>query len=310
MEQADVPISLLEQVLSLDALKFAWHRVAANKGKPGADGVSVKRFERLLDANLLALADQVRLGGYQPGGVRRVHIRTGRKLRTITILPVRDRVLQRSALDVLLPRIDPQFLPSSFGYRPGRSIQRAVERIVRLRDRGANWVVDADIRDCFGNLDRELLRQFLEPLVPDPGLRRLLNAWIGTRQRGRRVSDHAGIPLGAVISPLFCNVYLHHLDVALQRRRYSTVRYADDFIVVCKSREHAERALRATEKVLRGLKLELNRHKTRVVSFDDGFDFLGVHFEGSDYSYVSNGKRITVDHLPPAFFHYHAESYQ
>lgn len=304
-----MPANLLDRVLDLETLRWAWLRVAGNKGAAGADGVTVRAFERLRDANLLALADAVHDGTYTPSPPRRVRIRERTKTRTITILTVGDRVLQRAALDVLTPRIEPTFLPSSFGYRPGLGVKHAVTRIVKLRDRGCTWVVDADIRECFSSLDHGLLRQFLEPFVPDPKLLRLLESWTHIPHGGRLAPPKSGIPLGAVISPLLCNVYLHHLDQALQRQRRHAVRYADDFVVLCKSRAEAEAALGATETILRGLKLELHPGKTRVTSFDDGFDFLGVHFERTDYSYISEGKRITVDDLPPDFFHYHPDEY-
>jgi group II intron reverse transcriptase/maturase len=224
--------------------------------------------------------------------------------------PVRDRVLQRSALEVLTPLGERLFLPCSYGYRPGRCLQDAVERIVRLRDRGFDWVVDADIHDCFASLDRELLHRFVERLVPDPGLRRLLDLWMGAAHHPGRAPAGRGVPLGAVISPFLCNVYLHQLDAALGRRRLQPVRYADDFVVLCRSREHAEWALRAVEKVLRGLRLEPNPLKTRIVGFEEGFDFLGVHFEGTDYSYHYRGMHVTVDELPPELFAYHAEGYR
>lgn len=302
-------VTLLNRVLDLETLRWAWLRVAANKGVAGADGVTVRQFERLRDANLLALADSVRDGSYHPAPPRRVRIRQGAKQRTITVLTVADRVLQRAALDVLTPIIEPAFLPASFGYRPGRSVKHAITRIVTLRGRGLTWVVDADIADCFGSLDHDLLQHFLDPFVPDPGLRRLLARWTAIPHGGRLAPPKSGIPLGAVISPLLCNVYLHQLDRSLQRRRLHLVRYADDFVVLCRSEEHAGHALRQTEKVLSGLRLTLHPAKTRIASFEDGFDFLGVRFEGTDYSYVVEGKRITVDQLPPDDFHYHPEGY-
>ncbi|MGH2533312.1 MAG: reverse transcriptase domain-containing protein [Thermomicrobiales bacterium] len=301
---------LADRILHRDTLRFAWRRVEANRGLPGADGVSIARFRLRLEENLLTLADEVRDGTYQPGPVRRTSILTGTTRRTISILPVRDRVLQRAALDVLTPVIDPTFLPCSFGYRPHRSLYDAVERIVHLRDRGLTWVVDADVRDCFGSLDHRLLTRFITEAAPDPTVARLLTAWIAPPRRNGRPPPVRGIPLGAPISPLLCNLYLHRLDRGLRRRSLQSVRYADDFVLLCKSEFQAEFALRATEKMLGGLELALHPIKTRLVSFDDGFDFLGVRFEGSDYSYQVDGKRITVDHLPPEYFYYHADGYE
>ncbi len=302
--------SPLDRALHLDALRWAWRRVRANKGGAGADGVTLHRFARLLDANLLALADEVRDGGYRPGAYHRVTIFEGGKPRRLAIPPVRDRVLQRAVLDVLMPSLDRRFLPCSFGYRPGRSLHDAVERIVRLRDSGLMWVLDADIRACFDRLDHGTLRSLVAAAVPDPEMRALLDTWIaGPPPRPNRPRPTRGLPQGAVISPLLANLYLHELDRGLTRRRYRLVRYADDFIVLCQSERHAERALRATERVLGGLKLELHPAKTRITSFEAGFDFLGVHFEGTDYTYVTDDKRIVIDTLPPEWFHYHAEGY-
>jgi len=302
---------LLDRTLSLDALRWAWRRVRENKGAPGGDGVSLRRYETLLEANLLALADEVRAGVYRPGPVRRVFFHERGKLRRLSILPVRDRILQRAALEVLVPLVEPSFLhpPCSFGYRPGLSLHDAVEAIVRLRDRGFVWVVDADIRDCFGSLDHALLRSFVAQVVPDRAMRELVDRWVAGPPGKRGVVPARGIALGAVVSPLLCNIYLHHLDAGLRRRRLHSVRYADDFVVLCRSEVHAAWALRGVEKTLAGLNLTLNQTKTRVVSFDEGFDFLGVHFQGSDYSYVTDGKRIVVDDVPPEWFHYHAEGY-
>lgn len=169
---------LLERILTLDTLRWAWRRVRENKGSAGPDGVTIRRFERLLESNLLDLADEVRGGAYQPGRPRRVTVPIGGKPRTLSIFPVRDRILQRATLDILSPRVDRHFLRCSFGYRPGRSLQDSVERVVHLRDRGLVWVVDADIRRCFESLDHHLLREYLEPLVPDARVRGLLGSWM------------------------------------------------------------------------------------------------------------------------------------
>jgi len=302
---------LLDRMLTMNALWTAWAAVEDNAGQPGGDGVSLTRFARRLDAQLLTLTDDVRAGRYAPGAARRVHVQFGAKRRTLDILPVRDRVLQRAALDVLTAPIDATFLPGSYGYRPGRSLHDAVRRIVRLRGRGLLWVLDADIADCFPNLERDRLMDFVRALIPDQDLIDLIAIWIDVNiDVNSGAPEAAGISLGAPISPLFCNIYLHHLDSSLARRRLHVVRYADDFVVLCGSQARAEWALRATEKVVRGLGLSLNAKKTRLVTFDDGFDFLGVHFERNHFTYVSDGKRITVDGEVPPFLHELPDGYQ
>lgn len=297
----------LERMLALDALRWAWRRVRENDGAAGGDRVSLRRFALDLEANLLALADEVRSGVYRPGPPHHVTIQDGGKARRLSILPVRDRVLQRAALDLIGPAADDQFLPGSFGYRPNLGVQDAVERLVELRQRGFGWVVDADIRDCFGSLPHDRLRDAVRHLLPglEPALFALIALWIaGTPPHPGRSPRTCGVPLGSPIAPLLCNLYLHALDKGMEQRRFPLVRYADDFVVACKSAEHAERGLRAVEKVLAGLELAVQPRKTRITSFDEGFTFLGVTFEGTDYRYETDGKTVIVDNLPPAWFHY------
>jgi group II intron reverse transcriptase/maturase len=292
----------LDQILDLKPLRQAWQDVRANKGSYGRDGVTIRRFERLLDANLLTLADDVRGGTYAVGAPRRIRIRTGRKVRTISLLNVRDRVLQRAVLDALTPSIDRQFLSSSYGYRPGRSLHDAVSRIVTLRNRGFAWVVDADIDDCFGSLSHELIERYLTAFVDEQATRSLIMRWVRSSDRHTPVQAAQGIELGAVISPLLCNIYLHQLDLALRQRRYQLVRYADDFLILCRDEALAQRALRSTQRILHGLRLAINEEKTRTVSFEEGFDFLGVRFEGDRWEYSVFGKRVVVEDRPPNAF--------
>lgn len=305
----------LDSILTLDALEWAWHRVRENKGAPGADGITTERFAMSLEANLLDLADEVLASQYEPGPVRFVLAQKPGKVRRLAILTIRDRVLQRAVLDRLGPIAEPTFLPSSFGYRPGRSVQDAVERIVHLRNRGLTDVIDADIKSCFDNLDHELLVAFVCRQLPelDPRLLALIRQWIAmpARQRLHRANRPRtiGVLQGAPISPLLCNIYLHQMDASLQRKRLVSVRYADDFVVLCRSPEHANRGLREVQKILGGLRLALHPGKTRLTDFDRGFRFLGVTFEGNSYSYVTEGRKITIDTLPPEWFHYVQDGY-
>lgn len=307
------PVSL-DCILTLDALNWAWLRVRENRGAAGADTITVKRFGRHLDANLLRLADEARAGTYQPGAIRYVTIAGPGKVRRLAILPVRDRVLQRAVLDALAPCLEPHFLPSSFAYRPNRSLHDAVARIVRLRDRGLTTVLDADIRRCFDSLDHGLLRESLARMVPglDPGVWRLIELWLAhppVCRNGALEPRARGVLQGAPLSPLLCNVYLHRLDLSLARRRLALVRYADDFVVLCRSPEHGDRAYRTVRKVLAGLELQLHPAKTRLTSFEEGFDFLGVGFKDSDLRYQVEAVTIVADDLPPAWFHYGPDGY-
>lgn len=198
-----------------------WGDVRKNRGTVGGDRITLVHFERRLELSLLHLAERVQSGNYRPGKVRMVTIRTGQKLRDIAIWCVADRVLQRAVLHVLEPIFETNFLPSSFGYRPGRSVAGAVQRLLHLRDRGFTWVVDADIRDCFLSIDHQLILNLLRGRVSDQDLLDLIALWLpyGLPRSLRRSGLSRGISLGGVVSPLLCNIYLHQLDQALARAR-------------------------------------------------------------------------------------------
>jgi group II intron reverse transcriptase/maturase len=294
---------LLPQALELDNLYLAWQEVRENKGGPGGDLVSLARFARRLELNLLHLAERVQTGTYQPGKVRMVTIRTGSKLREIAIWCVADRVLQRAVLQVLDLIFERLFLPSSFGYRVGRSVADAIQRMLYLRDQGYIWVVDADIFDCFPSLDHEVILSLLRRRIVDQDLLDLIALWLpyGRPRTVRRSQQPRGISMGCVVSPLLCNVYLHELDVALHRARLQSVRYADDFVVLCQTEPERDRALEVVNAALDTLRLELHPTKTLLTNFDQGFTFLGVSFERGKYRYQWYGKRVEADDLGESF---------
>lgn len=294
---------VLTRALDLENLAAAWDEVRQNRGGPGGDLITLTRFARRLELNLLQLAERVQTGVYQPGRVRMVTIQTGQKRREIAIWCVADRVLQRALLRVLEPLFEPVFLPMSFGYRPGRSVQDAVRRLLRLRDDGYHWVLDADIRDCFLNLDHHLLLSFLRQRIGDDDLLNLIARWLpyGRPRRLSRSQQPRGISLGGVISPLLCNVYLHRLDAALRRQRLQAIRYADDFVVLCPTAEQRDHAMAVVQTVLETIRLEVNPQKTHLTSFREGFTFLGVHFQGNKYTYQWHGKSVEADDLGDVF---------
>jgi group II intron reverse transcriptase/maturase len=284
---------LIEQILAPDNLRAAWEEVASNSGAAGVDDVTISRWRRNWEERLVELAQAVRGNTYTPSPLRRFSRpkRSG-GYRHYAIPTVTDRVLQRAVLRVLDDRFERRFLDASYGYRPGRSIADAVRQIVVLRENGYRWVLDADIDECFDSLDNELAMAFFAQEVRDPITRRLVRQWL---EVGRRDPDlPKGIPLGSVISPLLCNVYLHRLDLRLTELGYRHVRYADDFCIFCENRNRARRAWADVEEILEDLRLQLEPQKTRIVSFDQGFEYLGVWFERDEYSYRWKDKRIEV----------------
>jgi group II intron reverse transcriptase/maturase len=284
---------VIARILALENLRAAWEEVAENRGAPGVDDVSVARWRRTWEERLVALARAVRGNTYRPSPLRRFSKpKASGGYRHYAIPTITDRVLQRAVLRVLDDYFERVFLDCSYGYRPGRSVADAVRQIVVLRENGYRWVLDGDIDECFDSLDHELMQRFFEREVADPIVRRLVRTWLRV---GRRDPDKPkGIPLGSVISPLLCNLYLHQLDRRLIELGYRLVRYADDFCVFCERASRARQAWRDTEAILADLRLRLEPSKTRLTTFDEGFVYLGVRFEGRTYTYRWRDKRIEV----------------
>lgn len=270
-----------QSAFAAEALRRAWLAVRANGGTSGADGETVAKFERHLDVHLAELQRELLDGSYRPQRVTQVLVPkpTG-SWRPITLWAVRDRVVQRAAHDYLEPVFERRFLPCSFGFRPGRGTREAAEAIGRARAGGAEWVVDADIKDCFGQMENgRLLGQLRRWGVPGP-VRSLVERWLYAEvwNGWRGSKETAGTSQGGVISPLLCNVYLHPFDQAMQRRAWRLVRYADDFVVLARDERAARAAQERAAAALRRLGLQIHPQKTRITRFGDGFQFVGWFF--------------------------------
>jgi len=285
---------LIRRMLNWNNLVAAWNRVRESKGAAGSDGVSVKRWGRTWEERLVNLRRAVMANTYKPAPLERfTRPKRSGGVRHMTNLTVTDKVLQRAVLNVLDDIFEDIFLDGSYGYRPGRGLKDAVAAIVTYRDTGLTWVLDADIDECFDSLDHVLLLDFVRQTVDDPIVLRLIELWL--RQGRRRPDETRGIPLGAVISPLLCNVYLHRLDVGLFERGYVIIRYADDWVALGDTRAEVRRARQDAEQILADLKLQFEPSKTRLTSFDEGFEYLGVTFYRNTYSYNYENKRIEVE---------------
>jgi group II intron reverse transcriptase/maturase len=254
--------------------------VRANRGGAGADGVSIAQFEAKLDEGLRALRLELLNGSYRPHRVTQVLVPKRRDdWRPISLWSIRDRVAQRVVYNYLEPAFESRFLPCSFGFRPGLATETAAMAIRQARQAGAEWVLDADIKDCFGSMkSRQLVAILAEWEVPEPA-RRLIERWLVAKVwngwAGRR---EAGTSQGGVISPLLCNVYLHPFDVALQQRGLTLIRYADDFVILARSERVVRQARERAAAQLQRLGLELHPQKTRVTRFAEGFQFVGWFF--------------------------------
>jgi RNA-directed DNA polymerase len=277
--------ALYDRIVRPDVLWRAWLEVRANRGRPGVDGVSIEDVERHgVEIFLGELAADLKAQRYRPQPVLRVEIPKpdGRK-RPLGIPTVRDRVIQQACKIVIEPLFEANFLPCSYGYRPQRSAGQAVLAVKEALVRSW-WVVDADIEGYFDSVDHEILRGLLRRRISDRRVLKLIDQWLraGVIIEGKRQETRCGVPQGGVISPLLANIYLHTLD-RWWSDRHSGVgqlhRYCDDFVIVCRSREAAERACELVAGFLRRLRLILHSGKTRVVDMGaGGFDFLGFHY--------------------------------
>ncbi|HEB68622.1 MAG TPA: CRISPR-associated endonuclease Cas1 [Desulfobulbus sp.] len=272
----------IEQVLTDRNLLQAWYKVRANKGCAGIDRETIADFESHLMAGLALLRDEVIYETYRPRPLWRIHVakKSGHGLRSLSIPTVRDRVLQTAVALILTPLFEAGFEECSYAYRPGRSVDMAVRRVERLRDQGFVWVVDADIHSFFDEIEHSRLLAEVKMLVQDPAVLRLIRMWLDADvvEEKRRFRLHKGLPQGSPLSPLLANLYLDQLDEAMLDKNLRLVRFADDFLILCRKKRGADKALEFTADVLKSLRLQLNPAKTRVIDFNQGFRFLGVEF--------------------------------
>ncbi len=269
------------QVIAEGNLFEAWLKVLENKGCAGTDGETLEDFGKALKQHLSTLRNEVEYQTYRPRALLRIMAdKASGDQRPLSIPAVRDRVLQTAVTRVLNPIFEAEFEDCSFAYRKGRSVDQAIRQVVQLRNDGYCWVVDADIYHYFDEIDHTLLMARIETLVSDETILHLIQLWlkaevIHDRQRFRL---NKGVPQGSPLSPLLSNLYLDYMDDALIEHNQRLVRFADDFLILCKSQSRAEHALEMTEDLLQQLKLKINQDKTSVLDFNRGFRFLGVDF--------------------------------
>ena len=279
--------SLLDKTYAPANLHRAYEKVRRNGGSAGVDEQTLAHFARQAERELQRLHEQLRMGTYRPHPVRRAWIAKpgSTEERPLGIPAVRDRIVQGALRHVLEPIFETQFAEHSYGFRPGRGAKDALRRVDALLKAGHVHVVDADLKSFFDTIPHERLMALLRQRVADGGVLALvesfLRAGVLEEARGWQATER-GTPQGGVISPLLANIYLDPLDHQMAAAGWEMVRYADDFVILCRSRVQAEQALAAVKQWVNEAGLQLHPDKTRITDASQpkgGFDFLGYHFE-------------------------------
>lgn len=277
--------SLRDKVFSLKNLYLAFTKVKKNKGKAGLDRVSIKQFQADLDKNIMNIHKELKTAIYEPTPVLRVYIQKDRnKKRPLGIPIVKDRIIQQAFRQIIEPLFEKDFSDNSFGFRPGRSCHDAIERIELYKQEGYRYVLDADIKAFYDTIPHKLIMNRLREKIADgwvlTSIEKMLKA--GVMEDGICYRTTEGTPQGGVLSPLLANLVGDIIDKELEKGGYKFVRYADDFIVMTKTKEELSAALSFVNEVVEGkLELKLSKDKTELTSFKRGFRFLGFHFIGT-----------------------------
>ncbi|MCP4591344.1 MAG: group II intron reverse transcriptase/maturase [bacterium] len=276
--------SLIDKVYRPANLRAAFAKVKANGGVAGCDHQTIAMYEVHLEANLGDLSEQLRCGEYRPHRIRRVYIpKTGsRELRPLGIPTVRDRIVQTALRNVIEPIFDRDFAEHSYGFRPGRGSKDALRRVDSLLKAGYTHVVDADLKSYFDTIPHQLLMEQVRDKIADGGVLKLIEVFLtqGVLDGLETWTPTSGSPQGAVISPLLSNAYLDPLDRLMEGQTVEMVRYADDFVILCRSAAEAQRALERVQQWTVDAGLTLHPDKTRIVdATEEAFEFLGYRFD-------------------------------
>ena len=283
--------SLIDKVYKRKNLERAWEKVKANRGSGGVDGQSLESFAAQSDQQLDRLQSEMKDDLYQPQPVRQVQIPKAGKpgeFRTLGVPTIYDRVCQQALLNRLEPIFEPVFDDANFGYRRGRSTKDAMRKVWKEIQSGREWIVDADLKDFFGSVDHKKLLTLIAQRVADGRVLRLIGAMLtaGSYGNGQLFPSERGTPQGSVVSPLLSNILLTPFDQEMRRKGFQLTRFADDWVITCKSEAEARAAIAAALRILKELGVELHPQKTRIVHVQHGFEFLGYK--------VKRGKQLRL----------------
>ena len=289
--------SLIDKVYSKKNLELAWEKVKENKGAAGVDEVTIARFEERKEYFLDTLHRELRQGTYRPKPVRRVEIpKPDGGIRKLGIPAIFDRVCQQALVQRMEPIFEPNFAECSFGYRPGRCPHMAMREVWKALMAGYEWIVDADLRQFFDTIEQERLIDLVSEEISDGRVLNLIRHILrsGVLEGGCWQPTLTGVPQGGVASPLWSNIFLTPFDRAMTAEGYVTVRWADDFVVLCRTRAEANRALVFARRILqKELGVQVHPQKTQVVHVSQGFEFLGYKVKGGKgYRMPASRRRV------------------
>lgn len=301
--------ALFDKVYRKDILSEAWKRVKANGGTGGIDKVTITDVEAYgVEKFLQEIQQELTAGKYHPKAVRRTYIPKGNgELRPLGIPIIKDRVIQMAVKIVMEPLFEADFKECSYGFRPKRNAHQALDRIRKDTARKGWWIVDADIKGYFNNINHEKLMLMVKQRISDRRILKMIWKWLkaGVMENGELTESELGSPQGGVISPLLANIYLHYFDCKWEyhyKHLGKLIRYCDDFVVICRTKKEAEHALQAVKSIMSRLELELHSEKTKLVSMWDGkegFDFLGFHHRRK-VTETSSGQKFSETHQFPS----------
>ncbi|MGP3777809.1 group II intron reverse transcriptase/maturase [Halanaerobium saccharolyticum] len=274
--------TLKDKVTKIKNMKVAAKHVLDNVGSAGVDRIDTVEFRENYSVHMRELYREFLEDRYQPKPALRVFIpKSDGRQRPLGIPTVKDRIAQAAVRGILEPIYEKEFCDCSLGFRKGKSQIDAINKIEEYKEQGYKWVLDADIKGFFDNIDHELLIEFIRQKVTDSWVIEIIKSWLtmGVMKDGEYIPTGKGTPQGGVISPLLANIFLHEFDKVMVERGYKLVRFADDFVVMTKSKRKAKRAYEVVKEIItEKLKLELHPEKTVITNFGEGFVFLGFEF--------------------------------
>ena len=280
-------MKLIEQILAKNNVREALNRVMSNKGASGIDGMKVEELRDYMNANWTSIKQSILERRYKPAPVRRVEIpKPNGGVRKLGIPTVVDRTLQQSIVQVLTPIFEAEFQENSYGFRPGRSCEQAVQKLLEYLNEGAEWIVDIDLEKFFDNVPQDKLMSYVGRVIQDPDTESLIRKYLksGVMENGLYEATELGTPQGGNLSPLLSNVMLNELDKELVRRGLRYVRYADDCVIAVRSEASAKRVMHSvTQWIERVLGLKVNATKTHVCR-PSKLKYLGFGFYKSPQS--------------------------